>query len=359
MTSSFAASQLVPGRQRRGLAGAIADTGKNTEFADLEINGRAAQILTLTFSGSSAAAYTVEVPELGILISFTGGASDTLSAAAFVTAWNADFSARGFAAATSALGVATLTGVGIGDDFHAISLVPSSSVMTAAETQANGEPADFPVARAVYVGSNGKASQAPPTAGSLVLTPAAVNSAVYFASLLIAGQAFYITYTADGSATVQEIVEGMKADFDRKVPSALASASEDNTALTIEGNGSSVVLIDQDANTTPSAEVAGADLLDRLVGFSVYDYQSETAQGAASFAQNGARRVSMIRTGALYVENGDAAVWRDRVYLGIDSGTAAEYGKVFTTSGAGRIALPVDKVCWGQRPNVIELSLGR
>jgi hypothetical protein len=262
--SSFAASQLIPDRQRRGVAGAIADTGKNSEFADLEIAGRAAQILTLTFVGTAVADYSVEVPELGILISFTGAVSVTTSASNFVTAWNADPIARGFAVATSAAGVATLTGVGIGDDFHAISLVPSSSVMTAAETQANTEPPDYPVARAVYVDANGKATQ------------------------------------------------------------------------------------------TPSGTPA-----DRLVGFSIYDYQSETAQGASAFAQNGARRVSFIRTGQLYVENGDSAKWRDPVYLGTDVAIPAELGKVFTAAGTGRTLLSLDRVCWGQRPNVIELSLGR
>ena len=168
-----------------------------------------------------------------------------------------------------------------------------------------------------------------------------------------------ITYTADGSATAQEIVEGLKADFDRKVPSSVATASENNVALTVTGVGHSITLITQDANSTPSAQVVGAGLLDKLIGFSYLDYQNEANSSGLS-VHRGQRRVVFLRAGAIGSNlSGNSSKWLDQAYLGIDSGNAAEYGNVYDASGSGRIALPKNAVVWGARPNVFEIRLGR
>lgn len=362
---SLAAIQFVPGRIPRGRHGQIADTGVREERGDLEIAGRSVQIQTVTIAASvNGAAYSIEVVELGgLVVSFVGGASDTASAAALVTAWNADPVARGFAVATSALGVVTLTGTGIGGADWSLTLIPSSAVMTVAEPTAAADPADFPVGVAVYLDSNGRATRTPPTAGSFVLTPSAVNSAVYYFSFTASNgpdsRTFYITYTADGSATVQEIVEGLKADFDRKVPSSIATASEDNTAITVSGVSHAITLLAQDANSTPSAQVVGAGVLDKLIGFSYLDYQNE-ASAAGLSVHTGNRRVVFLRSGALFSNlAGSSSKWLDQAYLGVDSGNAEEYGQILDASGSGRIPLPKSAVVWGARPNVFEIRLGR
>lgn len=362
---SLASIQFAPGRMPRLRHGQIADSGVREERGDLEIAGRAAQTQTITLSGSvNLAAYSVEIPELGgLVVSFVGGASDTLSAAALVAAWNAEPVARGFAVASNAAGVVTLAGTGIGGADWDITIVPSSAVMTVAETVAPADPPDYPVGVAVYLDSNGRATRTPPTAGSFIITPAAVNSAVYYFSFTAGNgpesKTFYITYTADGSATVQEIVEGLKADFDRKVPSSIATAAEDNTKITVSGAYQSITLLAQDANSTPSAQVVGAGLLDKLIGFSYLDYQNEV-NASGNSVHRGQRRVVFLRAGAIGSNlSGNSSKWLDQAYLGVDSGNAAEYGNVYDASGSGRIALPKSAVVWGARPNVFEIRLGR
>lgn len=363
--SSLAAIQFVPGRLPTGRHGQIADTGVREERGDLEIAGRSVQVQTVTISGSvSGAAYSIEAVELNTIVSFVGGASDTASATALAAAWNADPIARGFAVATSALGVVTLTGTGIGGADWSLTLIPSSAVMTVAEPTAAADPSDFPVGVAVYLDSNGRATRTPPTAGSFVLTPAAVNSAVYYFSFIASNGPeppafFYITYTAGGSATAQEIVEGLKADFDRKVPSSIATASENNTAITVTGVSHAITLLAQDANSTPSAQVVGAGVLDKLIGFSYLDYQNEVNASGLS-VHKGNRRVVFLRSGAL-VSNlaGASSKWLDQAYLGVDSGNAAEYGQILDAPGSGRIPLPKSAVVWGARPSVFEIRLGR
>jgi hypothetical protein len=353
-------SQISVEQIGRGFEGQLADCGLSQQLADAKIDGQTAQVITVTITGSAnGAAYSVEVPELATLVEFLGGASDTASATNLATAWNASPQARGFALATSAAGVVTLTAV-YGWSAASITVVPSSSVMAVAQVSAGADPDDYPVAVAVYLNANGEATRTPPSGGAATLTPTVQNSALYAYTIRFSdGLAVRVSYTSDGSATAQEIVEGLDAAAIAAAPANRITSTENNATQTLSSSTHSFTLTDVTANLTPSAESEGVDLLRRLAGFSIRDYQNERPLGQAAAYHPGPRRVSYVRTGGLFVLSGSSAIEGDLVYLGIDAGNAAEFGKLHDAAAAGRIQLPASAARFGPRPNVVELRLGR
>lgn len=93
----------------------------------------------------------------------------------------------------------------------------------------------------------------------LVLTPTVVNDWNYTLALSVNGVTYNVSYLADPTATAQEIVEGLKADFDAKVPAAVVAASEDDTALTLTGGAEAMTkfVASTDSNQTPSGASGG------------------------------------------------------------------------------------------------------
>ena len=88
-------------------------------------------------------------------VSFTGGASDTASAAALVTAWNRDPIARGRATPSSALGVVSLEALWAGVDFGIGTL---AGVLTAATVLSGASAARVPFGRFVVASGPNTAS---------------------------------------------------------------------------------------------------------------------------------------------------------------------------------------------------------
>lgn len=71
------------------------------------------------------------------------------------------------------------------------------------------------------------------SSSTLVITPTANNDEDYVIQLDIDGEVVYVSYTSDGSATAQEIVEGLKAELDDDTQATLLAATEDDSDLTI------------------------------------------------------------------------------------------------------------------------------
>ena len=108
---------------------------------------------------------------------------------------------------------------------------------------------------------------------------AAVNSAVYTASVTMlagvyAGETYEGSYTAGGSATMQQIVEGVAADLNANLPPNTVEVTEDNTKLilTAEVTGAGFTFVgtcDSVSVTftyaTPTANVNGATQIPTLV----------------------------------------------------------------------------------------------
>lgn len=90
----------------------------------------------------------------------------------------------------------------------------------------------------------GKAYAASSSTGhTLVVTPTAVNDFEYTILLNIDGEIVYAEYLADGTATAQEIVEGLQLDLANKTETTLLTATEDNVDLTITLADSDATLI--------------------------------------------------------------------------------------------------------------------
>lgn len=103
------------------------------------------------------------------------------------------------------------------------------------------------------------------------LVPTVVNSVEYRVSITIDGTTTPAAYTSDGSATLQEIVEGVAAAINTAMAASTVAATEDNTKVIL------------------TAEVAG-------VGFSV----SATADGGATWT---ATETTANRNGATQLQD--------------------------------------------------------
>lgn len=71
------------------------------------------------------------------------------------------------------------------------------------------------------------------TAHTLTITPTVSNGATYTINLTIDGTPVSVSFTGDGSDTIQETVEGLKAELDAVTTTSLLTATEDDSVLVI------------------------------------------------------------------------------------------------------------------------------
>ena len=216
------------------LAGQIPSyAGRGPVLMSLLNNSEAAQVETLQATSTS---YAVTLTKGGVSRTFsgTGLANANASAAALKAAIEADGIASGWVSVSVATDTVTATALFSGSE-HAVSYSGATNI-TLTETTAASDGASIEFGLAVMHDST-EGQGVRPTKTSAVakvvhLTPAAVNSAIYYVGVELSdGRKIFASYTADGSATAQEIVEGLQPAIDALMPASTVVWTEDNAKL--------------------------------------------------------------------------------------------------------------------------------
>lgn len=316
--------------------------------------GKAAQVVEITVDTAPAPASVVSYIIEGELISHVVGAleDETDVATALAALHNANPLARGLMTASAATDTVTLTANVSRESFS----VDAGEQVAVVEATAASSGAAFPVARAVYVNSNGLATP---------LLPSGATSATIVTSALAATIPTHLTLTQNGQSVTVTRVGAGGGDTDAGLATALRALINALSGYTATGTGANVIISsDQPFQVTsfgtslgaPTFTLVGVALSDALRGISRYLYDEEQA----SIADSGAlaipakRDVVCVRRGVVAVDSAPSAVRGGVVYVG--AGSNAEAGKFFSASGANRIPLPRTAGQW-DGPNRLMLTL--
>ncbi|TXH44873.1 MAG: hypothetical protein E6Q97_32120 [Desulfurellales bacterium] len=191
--------------------------------------------LTITYNGAS------------VSVSYTADGSATASevAGGLEAALDAEPLLGALFVASVSTATITLTGRVPGQSFVASWGTVGAATVT--NTQAAAEAGAIPPGRGVIARSTTypKQCKLPATTDHVLkvinATPTAENSIAYqiavIADLNFDGvvETYPAVYTSDGSATVQEIVEGLQAALDAQMPANTIAITEDNTKLIFTG----------------------------------------------------------------------------------------------------------------------------
>lgn len=303
-----------------GVAGQIADTGERDVVSLVNDNPRTAQVSTITVdTATNSATYTWTID--GVELTYTADSSTSAAeiVAGIVAAINADpiAGAKCTAAATSST-VVTLTARVGGVSF---SVSDSDAKLTSATTTANDTADTIGFGLAVLSDDDGIGTQATAcdssllSAAEIVVTPTAVNSATYNLHIEFNGSVYGASYTADGSATVKEIVEGLAAAVNAAVPASTVLATEDDSVLTLTSEIVGATLKVYVGANLVAAPISGDNLSDVFAGITLLDH----ARPIEDAGYVGGSAMSVLRDGRVIVETEDDVSGKRDVYVRVAS----------------------------------------
>lgn len=233
---------------RPGSPGLCVDA-RLASFLSGAVTGAVAQVSTVTVGGSGEASYTVTVTIDGAdyEASYTPGGADGNDevAAGLKAALIANANINGFAEVTVAAAVITLTARA---ENRAFAVAGSHADLTVATTTAAAAAGEIPFGIVVLADADNADDEgfklpaaADFTAKVIHATPTAENNAVY--NLLIKVDAdgdgvievYSASYTADGAASAQEIVEALQAALDGQMPANTVGITEDDAKIIFTG----------------------------------------------------------------------------------------------------------------------------
>lgn len=314
------------------LAGMISDSSRLEGVSITNDAPRAAQVSTVTVdTAENSSEYTITID--GIDASYTSDATATVGeiAAGLAAAVNAEALLSGRMSATAASAVCTITALIGGRGF---TLTEADARLTAATSTANAtaDPVNFGVAVIRDSDTTGRELKAANlTAMSYTVTPAAVNDATYWVGVHLGDTSYTALYTADASATVKEIVEGLVAVLEAQLPASTVSATEDDAAITLTAEVAGMpfsVSAGSDAATATMtvAKVSDSALCDvdrAFAGVTIRELNHEMdSDGETQYA--GGETMSVAARGRLYVEVQDAVTTASRVHVRV-AGTGAPF----------------------------------
>lgn len=257
-----------------GLPGLVQPTGMTRPFAN---SAKTAQVATIVVgTATNGATYTWVINGTTLTYTADGSTSAVEIAAGIVAAIQASPSVSADVTAVSD-GVDTVT-VTSRIAGLAFTISDSDAKITTTTTVANADSARIPFGYGLVFNGVGKVKVAAGTRTAAVaqvteVTPTAVNSLTYILTVRMlsgtySGLGFTATYIADGSATVQEIVEGLTAQINAMMPASTVIATEDNTKVILTAEvagvgfevdaGSSTTAVVTISTTTANVALSGA-----------------------------------------------------------------------------------------------------
>lgn len=281
------------------------------------VGGGTTQITTVEVTGvTNSAVHSLDITYNGatVRVSFTADGSATTAevAAGLEAALDAEPELGGLFAASVSSSTITLTGRVPGQSW--VASQAGSLVATITDTQSAANATQIPFGRGVVQReSYPREALLPSTANDTLkvvhATPTATNSALYTISVsfnLGDGQGrrtVSFSYTADGSATAQEIVEAMQAGLDGAMPANSIAVTEDNAKLifTSEVPNLDFVVTGTTSTTAWTIEVATALVPLRFLGVTLQSHTLiQDANGVAAY--QGGDPMSIAQEGHVAVE---------------------------------------------------------
>lgn len=159
-----------------------------------------------------------------------------------------------------------------------------------------------------------------------------------------------ITYTCRSTGDAEQVV-----DFVATQARAADLTITDVPASESAGIAFGVpVYLDADGKATETRPGSG-DFADVCRGISIIDLTMEKERGANAALARPGWFCRVLRTGSIYVADGDTATRGQAVYIGTASG---EVNKFYNATGTGRQLIPRTFMEWNG-PNIIEIKAGR
>lgn len=354
---------------RVGLAGQVATS--RPRCLSRRNGSNTAQVVTVEATSTSSS-FTITKDGFTRTFSASGFGSAALAAAELLSDFRADSIAHGWFSASISSATITFTAREPGTAGDASFASVSNATVTETTAAANG--AEILMGIAVMQGSTADVCQAPTAVAAVAqvtdATPTHVNSVVYqlgvqMLSGTYSGQIYGTEYTADGSATVQEIVEAIVAGLNALLPASTVAATEDNTKVTltaeVAGVGFNVLVGNATTNVWTIAAVTAnvtAALTRSILGIAVRD--DSIAQSVDTPDDTPAypalAHVNILERGDIWVPVDGTVAVDDDVYVRVtatgsevvgmlransDSGDAFILpGAVFRTAATGTAASP-------------------
>lgn len=303
-----------------------------------------AQIDTITVDvATHSHLYTLTIDGSACNYQADSATSQAEISAGLAAAVNANPYVNGYVVAADATPAFTITARYPGRGFTASNV---DAKCTNVHTLADDDSDPIPVGRAVLVDPTAAdlgmiCSYVNMVAQVVVLTPAAVNDLRYTVEIEVEGTHYAGTYLADGSASAQEIVEGLVASLNGLLPASTVVATEDNTTMTLTSEvpgmpftvitGPSLVVTSNNGPTNRLTDVnrciAGVTQLS--------GYLEATDNDTIVYPANSAMNV--ISCGQVIVANEDTVTAGKDVFVRVD-GTAST-GQFRATTAASCVRL--------------------
>jgi len=324
--------------------------GRGPQIISLLNNSKAAQIETLQCTSTSYAV-TLKKGTSSRSFSATGLAGANACATHLHDAIEADGIASGWVSASVLTDTVTCTARFAGTDEDVT--YSGTTNVTAVEATAASDGAAIGFGLAVmHDSTDGQCLR--PTKTTAVAqvdwaTPTAVNSLTYTLGVQLNDVDTYLAdYVADGTAIVQEIVEGIVAHLNAVLPASTVLAAEDNTKVTLTaevagtpfttvvGTSTTAVwaIVHTTPNTTPgfTRPLAGFAVRSDHIGAAV-NYSGGDGTGASEY--DAGTDVAVMEAGALAVETDDTVSRFDPVYVRITATGTEKVGSVRNDSDSG------------------------
>lgn len=327
--------RAVRGHRAPGIAGGLYDiSALNDETYFVNAHPQAKQKSTIAVTSAAAsAAYKLNVN--GAEINFTNpatGMTTTTAAAGIAAAINAEPMARGQVVATSSGATITLESTLPGLGFAASHSDAKLGAVTLAKAAAVAEAIGFGVLcirgvganTSVYDNQHGRlASAVGLTQQAVVLTitdTASVSLKVGGEFVSATGVIGALQTALNGTAGLVTSVSGAKLTI-----TAPAGAGLEITSL---------------ASAVVDSKTAGDDINELAIGISrrAYDEEATYKTGLVGYPANAG--VAALRRGRIWIECSEDVAEGATVYAAL---TGVDAGKLFASSGAGRVALSRDR----------------
>jgi hypothetical protein len=354
--------------RQRGINGALADISNNRNVKTyLNDSPRAAQVNTVVIdTNTNDHVYSLTIGS--VLVSYTADATATKIeiAAGLAAAINAESLINGrLVAASDGVDTITLTARYAGEGF---TITNAEAKMTLATVTANDTADAVGFGRAVMkAGADGSNRYAKAVSGLVaqvaVLTPAAVNLGVYAVTVTHDGQGYSAQFTADASATVQEIVEGLQTALAGLLPSAVV-ATENNTTLILTAAQAGDEFFVSSGSSAATATITIANTRSALTslnlafaGLTVYDRTRMIEQGATEAEYEGGSAMGVLDGSSLYALVESAVTDLNAgVYVRVAaSGTNTAIGKLSPAAGTGLVKC--EKLSWDRLSDALLIAM--
>lgn len=330
---AFLPGSTSPAFNRGTLPGTVTDSQVHPR--QLRNSNRVADVWTVTISTvTDSTDYTLYIDGIEMKITSDASAVNTEIRDALINYINGSILSGRVVAASTGATTFTITCRQPGE---LVDVVEYDSRLTLAHTTTASNNSSLPAGVFVSRTSDGKGCALPSIVAAVAQVTTltfntAVNSATYFSNVTMlsgaySGRTYMGLYVADASATMQEIVEGLAADLNGKLPADTVVVTEDDAVLTCTSEVAGVAFA-VDGNCTTSSVTATV--------------ATSTANVVSTFTYPlvGAVRSPVMKAGAQVLpdEIADVIDQAKEMFLAAEDAPSSLTGTIYVRGTAGSLA---------------------